>query len=359
MSPAAAEYAEDDVYDEEQYDPEDYDELSPEDQEAMDKATKEVCSALGVDVRKVTLEQVHDALWHYYFDVEKSLAYLKKTVVAPKSAPPKATPKATPKAPVKKTAEGTSHSKFPSCLPAGASYQTNHGSARQFPSLPRNSFPILEKPRLPPRFYFDDMPWFHIPRTHDTVFKAPLLPRGGLLGGGEGGMTKLQKLAAARKKKMEEAKEKENVSDAQSGISKITLSEKEPSKGRPTPILPSAKRQKIAEAGNLSSRPVVSQEMATHDGDLRQGQPGSTTAIPGEAPDNAEDHDEVVSMPKARPSEFARALFGDKKKAPAQENYPVPYTLHPSYDASIFSKPSPDDVVFTAQSQGSNFVKTK
>lgn len=105
MSPAAAEYAEDDVYDEEQYDPEDYDELSPEDQEAMDKATKEVCSALGVDVRKVTLEQVHDALWHYYFDVEKSLAYLKKTVVAPKSAPPKATPKATPKAPVKKTAE--------------------------------------------------------------------------------------------------------------------------------------------------------------------------------------------------------------------------------------------------------------
>ena len=48
----------------------------------LQHGTGEVYSLLSPDAAaKITQQQVRDALWHYYFDVDKSVAYLVKTFV--------------------------------------------------------------------------------------------------------------------------------------------------------------------------------------------------------------------------------------------------------------------------------------
>ncbi|POR38479.1 HBS1-like protein [Tolypocladium paradoxum] len=95
MSPADV-YTEDDLVDEydeyqeeeEEEEDDDDDELSPEDRAAMNNGTSEVQKALGNDGKKVTVIQIQEALWHYYYDVEKSVAYLTRTFIAPAPKPP-------------------------------------------------------------------------------------------------------------------------------------------------------------------------------------------------------------------------------------------------------------------------------
>ncbi|KAL2019179.1 hypothetical protein VTK56DRAFT_9979 [Thermocarpiscus australiensis] len=67
---------------------EEEDELSPEDRALMSQATADVQAALGVEASKVTVDQIEDALWHYYYDVDKSVTYLTSTYINPR---PKAT----------------------------------------------------------------------------------------------------------------------------------------------------------------------------------------------------------------------------------------------------------------------------
>jgi elongation factor 1 alpha-like protein len=51
----------------------------------MTAATAEVVAALGDQASKVKTQQIQDALWHYYYDVDKSVAYLKTTFIPPPS----------------------------------------------------------------------------------------------------------------------------------------------------------------------------------------------------------------------------------------------------------------------------------
>ncbi|KAG8426138.1 hypothetical protein J3459_008399 [Metarhizium acridum] len=64
-------YDDDDLYDGNDYEEDQEEELSPEDKQAMEEGTADI----------------QEALWHYYYDVEKSAAYLTKTFIAP--PPPK------------------------------------------------------------------------------------------------------------------------------------------------------------------------------------------------------------------------------------------------------------------------------
>jgi len=80
------------------YDDDDYysdegeEELSPEDKALMEQATIDVRTALGVEAEKVTTAQIQESLWHYYFDVDKTITYLLTKFIAP--PPPKAAKKA-------------------------------------------------------------------------------------------------------------------------------------------------------------------------------------------------------------------------------------------------------------------------
>lgn len=187
------------------------------------------------------------------------------------------------------------------------------------------------------------MPWLNIPEDRRTVFtKPPRLHGGGLLGGSSEPpkMSKLQALAAARKKKREE-KQPETAQDAtakkeapetdtlQNKISQMKISQKE------APQVPS------------TAVPLT---------------PSDSLSGPGPALDGTiEPQDPVPVVEKAQPSTFAQALFKSASETPQpqQQLYAPPWLTFTTDEALVeaFSKPSPDDVVQAAQSQGSRFAR--
>ncbi|KAL1306147.1 hypothetical protein AAFC00_004258 [Neodothiora populina] len=65
------------------------DELSAEDQEQMRSGTISVRQALGEQYEGFIIDaQIHEALWHYYYDVGKSVTYLKNQATTPQQAQP-------------------------------------------------------------------------------------------------------------------------------------------------------------------------------------------------------------------------------------------------------------------------------
>lgn len=89
---------------------EEEEELSPEDKAQMTAATAEVKSMLGPQASKVTTQQIQESLWHYYYDVDKTIAYLISKYVDPTPKPAAKTkaPKAAPP-----PSDGKNYSDFP------------------------------------------------------------------------------------------------------------------------------------------------------------------------------------------------------------------------------------------------------
>lgn len=69
-------------YDEDDYD-DGYDSPDPEEQEILEQCTAEVLAHLlsGEPSVTATRDEVQEALWHYYNDVEKSVNYLRGGLV--------------------------------------------------------------------------------------------------------------------------------------------------------------------------------------------------------------------------------------------------------------------------------------
>lgn len=342
---------------------EEEDELSPEDRAAMTNGTAEVRRALGIEANKVTIDQIEEALWHYYYDVDKSVTYLMKTFISP-------APKPTPK----KSVQGMSRTiNFPlkPCPFAnriGADLESVQDGAvfgdTPAPAILVSPFPATRQPTTSYSRFFDDMPWLNIPNHRRAVFIEPERPRGGLLGGGEGApkMSKLQALAAARKKKNEEKKVQEKTTQAEKGLKKLSLNDESRKENRS--VGPGqAKRQKISETTALEpqyGRPDDNSEgleasPATNiktSSDVNSSTPTKPWYM---------EEDIVVSVSTAQPSAFAQTLFGSapKRKNTDRDTFPMPYTLSPSFVAEAFNEPSPDDIVLAAQAKGSNFARTK
>lgn len=318
-----------------EFDGDDYeeeeDELSPEDRQAMDNGTTEVRRALGTEANKVTKAQIEEALWHYYYDVDKSVTYLIKTFIAP-----------APK-PAKKAPEGMSASFYTSqhLLRIGADHRRLSNGYALGTETPRTN-PV-------PSWYFDDMPWFNTPQDRQTVFIEPDRPRGGLLGGAEEPpkMSKLQALAAARKRKNEEKKEQERVTK---GIKTLSLADQKENKPpvrrqafKPPTITPVAKPVEPEPEPEPQSEPEPVKD-SPKDNDIYKQHLADVVIIP----------------PRARPSAFAQTLCGSAPAQPPQrEFFPMPYTLSPLFNPKAFAEPSPDEIVLAAQAKGSNFTRTK
>lgn len=66
-------------YDDDDYDDDGYDSPDPEEQEFLQQCTVAVLEQLRAGQPSVTAskEEIQDALWHYYNDVEKSVNYLR------------------------------------------------------------------------------------------------------------------------------------------------------------------------------------------------------------------------------------------------------------------------------------------
>ncbi|KAI8631327.1 hypothetical protein F5Y19DRAFT_463607 [Xylariaceae sp. FL1651] len=304
-----------------EYDGEGYsdgeDELSPEDRAQMTAATSQVRAALGSDSSKVTTKQVEEALWHYYYDVDRSVAYLASKYIASK--------------PAKTTVQNKN--------------KTGDDRAPE------------HQPRLLFTNFFHDMPWLDVPNDRRTIFIEPTHPRGGLMGGSSssGKMSKLQALAAARKKKADD--QKSENSRALQTTKQITPETVKEHARPPSGVLVdrSNARQDVMAAMSL---PVPTEFQARSKNEAAESLDIETARISTSNPSNtAKPPTFTQPFSPATPSAFARILLGSPTGSSAsvpRNQYRIPYMSLTSSVADAFSEPSPDDMVLTAQSKASN-----
>ncbi|KAK2594053.1 hypothetical protein QQS21_008238 [Conoideocrella luteorostrata] len=361
MAPADL-YDDDDFYDGEDYGDEQGDDLSPEDKAAMEKGTEDVKISLGANAGKVTIKQIQDALWHYFYDVDKSVAYLNKTVIAP---PPKATPKKTPESKLNGFSFSPKLGLFVRCTGADTGFSWT--SPFQTPdTLPPPSYAFGSGPHssyLKPDF--SDMPWMNTPQRRQATMIAPVHPRGGLLGGvGETPkMSKLQALAAARKKKTDEKKALNKSEHAESGMKRLSIADDTQKENRKAASSPAKRLRGPDEPTLLARSPIrhggAYQDISEHQEDgvaynkanVNKEAAKDSTSFP-----ISESQDESASTPilKSSPSAFAKTLFGStpgNHQANRPAFYALPYASSSSFLTAAFSEPSPDDVVLAAQAK--------
>lgn len=315
-------------------------ELSPEDKVQMAAGTAEIISLLGPQADKVTTQQIHDALWHYYYDTDKSVAYL-----IGKFVDPTPTPAAKPKAPQAKPSARTCISQFLPVTPARQQVFSEADSRSREPTMSMATF-------------FADMPWLNIPEDRRTTFVPPLRPRGGLLGGSSTPkLSKLQSLAAARKRKAD-AEATLVLRSKEGNVPSVDQSNSQPSQRggqegasshgtarKKTKNQPATEAQEEEErVQDLTSQGLTPQEDAL-----------AWPYRPRPRPQTDGAFDEVIM---AKPSAFAQVLcFGSaSRNSPASSSSTpvhVPWTAFTTPDAlrEAFEQPSPDDIVLAAQAQ--------
>ena len=186
--------------------------------------------------------------------------------------------------------------------------------------------------------FFKDSPWLNIPSERQAVFITPLFPRGGLLGGSTDAapkISKLQQLAAARKKKAQEQKTEE-MSGVEKPLAKLTLYDKE---------------------GMRASEESTSRQRAFPMRKRKDSNPHEKTprTPPVVEPIEEDEPRDIEPLDQAEPSAFANTMFSNTSPAPATANlFSLPYATNATSTATNpFTGPSPDDLVIAAQSKGS------
>jgi elongation factor 1 alpha-like protein len=188
--------------------------------------------------------------------------------------------------------------------------------------------------------FFKDMPWLNTPLDRHTVFVEPLYPRGGLLGGSSDDapkMSKLQALAAARKKKAQE--QKSGSSGVEKPMSELSIngngkasSPVEPTPKQPSRGFPLRKRKDSNPHEKQPKAPSPKKDVQTADPDAPM---------------------DIAPIDQAEPSAFASTMFSSPiPSAPSASLFTLPYTTTATTSTDPFAGPSPDDVVIAAQSKG-------
>ena len=326
-------------------------------------ATVEVLARLGESSEKVTPKQIKDALWHYYFDIDKTVAYLDRTYINPPEKPkPKA--KATP-AECKYISNYLylSHHNRTEASRRDKERRVSGGGrdGMEPKNDPVRTYDLAPRMHVPAEWHFYGVKWTNGLCGPQTTFIEP--PRYGGLLGGSGKPSKLQALAAARKNK----RAAENSQPGHTGPGKSTA----PTSSTPASSTTNkenikldirllSKRRRDGSKVDLEATPPAS-------GLLGQGNPGALRPSPSKDGDcapgeNLAAENQVYTLHRAaQPSAFASTLFGTSSNATAHqaEAYPFPYTASPSYSAKPFLEPSPDDIVLAAQAKGSRFSGKK
>ncbi|RFU32784.1 hypothetical protein B7463_g3545, partial [Scytalidium lignicola] len=286
--------------------------------EQMRLGTIKTRAALPPGSGNITDKQIQEALWHYYYDIEKSVTYLVNTYL------PKAQ-KITKKSGVKK---------------------------EQVFELEISQLAICMKPFSFVNF-FQDTPWLKVPKERQAVFIEPLYPRGGLLGGSPDNapkMSKLQALAAARKKKAQEQNSNSRPSTEDSTASRAH------------------DNGNVGESQMLKTSATVPQKSALRAFPVRKAQkeiPQSNIASRQESPPRVDETSkqeagsiESKSILETKPSAFANIILGGEERASqhlqSDNIFILPFTVNTAISITdAFTGPSPDDIVIAAQSKAS------
>lgn len=207
--------------------------------------------------------------------------------------------------------------------------------------------------------FFDDMPWLNVSKDRQTIFIEPLRNRGGLLGGAStpSKMSKLQALAAARKKKADDQKSEEKLRRVTQHLGNLSTAPELPesTKENVRPLCPSpGEVEGLTGAGKTIIPERASFEQVQVSDKRLQDQPEIANQLVQPLPVTASS-----PLLVATPSSFARALLRPTTSSAASspKTYSFPYMNVTSSSTDAFSAPSPDDVVLKAQSQGSLIAK--
>ncbi|EFR04974.1 elongation factor 1-alpha 3 [Nannizzia gypsea CBS 118893] len=315
------------------------DELSPEDREQMRLATIEVQQLLRSQIPAIeaTEDDIWETLWHYYYDVDKSVDYLTKKYRPKEKKDTKAK------------------------APTAAAKKKNTADIES----PMSTFPVPCSSHFSARDFFKDSPWLNIPphRKADILIE-PLYPRLGLLGGSSsekpGKMSKLAALAAARKKKEAEKQQAQQQGEvggpAEEANKPLSLRDRLAGGGKSRTPTPPSSRSLSALRG-LSRTPKNEQPQAVEPvegaGISQQTVPKETQQEQAQKEANAP---EPVEKLAAGPSDFAAIIIGGKDKPgePTSSVSPRAYNLfnfvvHDLTEVYNFAEPSPDDIVINAQ----------
>ncbi|UPX20602.1 uncharacterized protein EKO05_0010830 [Ascochyta rabiei] len=349
-------YDDDDLYDDDDdyYEEDEAEAMTADDKEQMRTSTASAREALGSAGSTISDAQIQEALWHYYYDVGKSVSYLKNKFAALPTAPkPDAQPKKDKPASRFDQAASAAGEKAP--VPAGkqsldlySCVESAYPVAPQPPSampqppitmpLPPTTMPL--PPSAMPSImhdFFADAPWANIPAHRRGVITVdqPCF-RGGLLGGS----SKLAALAAKRRKEREEAQAASNA-NAETDAA-VAMLDKLTVKSRDATTAAAADRpSRIAKYTARKRSPSPKPEAPVVD-----------TAPEPEAPKPAIEVEHPAQ--RATASMFASTLCGASHPSqPPQtlhQDYPAPYSHYKDYqNARPFEGPSPDDIVRAAQ----------
>jgi elongation factor 1 alpha-like protein len=377
----------DDEY--EYYDEEDGEEEY--DPDAAEQQMREAVSAartiLGEDFSE---SEIRESLWHYYYDVDKTVNYLlslctpisasipvlnlieQRTASQDKTAP--------------KKAKGWLLTDFSSPMPPSCASVNRHprSAASSTALVGRGSIaqdadpPHVESPghlmagcgrALTAAEFFKDSPWLNIPmERRSEILVEPLHPRGGLLGGssqGTGKPSKLAALAAARKKK-----ENDKAStDSKGASNSLALLDKLGTK-------PKASETKASTETSYESSVLADQtkhqESAPKPRKYPVRQKMQEVQKPASKPEEINTISTVTPVAEptpeppvlTSPSHFAQAMIGgSSSKAPSSsdsEPHLTRYTVFPENNAeNPFAGPSPDDIVSKAQSASKGISKSE
>ncbi|KAL2354836.1 elongation factor Tu GTP binding domain-containing protein [Cryomyces antarcticus] len=363
-------------YSEDEYDDEGEEELSPDDKRQMREGTTKVRDALGPG-SSVSDKEIQDALWHYYYDVAKSVSFLKNLRAPPtakKQKEPSKFDQASSAAQVdaKKTL-GRSRSSFMSLQGPAQCY--NLLVASQEPDVSNDetsAYPVPEpfqdfSLHLTATDFFKDVSWGHVPsHLRSKITVRPVHPRARLLGGSSSGVgktSKLAALAAARKKREAEQKAAAEPSTGEDGPkwqpSAISILDRLSTKPRSYVACKENGQPSAATTGILP--PQVPQSRTYP---IRRKKSPSPVRPPIEEPLPVQDtkpEEEAKLDLRAPPSTFARAIVGKQTRSspeslmrPQEDSAFKLLYADSGYvtDLNPFAGPSPDDVVTNAQSKG-------
>ena len=327
--------AEDDYddYDEDYYDDgeaAEQPEMTDGDREQLRLGTVKVREALGSQYSSVPAKDIEDALWNYYYDVGKSVAYLKN-----KHKPSTVTPRKA--GPEKKGKLIVSYSwACCRCHSLLGSRYTIH-ERKDSDGLQELTHGLLPPPQMIPASFWDDTPWLNVPLQRQAlIIEESQRPRGRLLGGAskDGKMSKLQALAAKRRQlAAEKASTASNEQPAGNDDYARSLEKLRISQAR--------KAEKQAEeAAKIENADVVMQD------------PEQASSSQQDAQKQKDPEDEAVMRQnlRASPSTFASILTttGEPRDDPL---LPVSTESHQTTEAFDFTEPSPDSLISKAQSR--------
>ncbi|KAI9726732.1 MAG: Hsp70 suppressor, GTPase facilitates ribosomal subunit dissociation [Chrysothrix sp. TS-e1954] len=341
------EYDEDDLDDyDESYETARHDDvMSEEDKEQLRQGTASVRAALDTNIDDVTDKEIEEALWYYYFDVGKSVAYIQKQR-APASTEPRKQkePSRFEQAAQKAKSKSVNGTVLKKVLASDSPLQSQHA----------------------PHNFFWDTPWLRVAPERLSNMSLERQPvRVGLLGGsaqvGSGKPSKLAALAATRRKAAEEKKKsqateptankRDDMNASVQQLDKLDLQSK-----------PSTRANGEAHSDGCGMSTHESQQPSEPRTYRRKNREEPKDQVMEEAPEPerpAKKHKpepEITFEDDSQPSRLAWSIFGDLSLPwPARPPDKPLFTLcNPSRPAGTkdpFSGPSPDAVVLSAQSR--------